>query len=68
MKNGAVVLDEPLDLPDGTPLTVLPNDADDLDDEARAELHAALDEAEEDIRAGRVATEDEVWATVRAIK
>lgn len=69
VENGRVVLDEPMDLPDGTPLNIVPmNDGDDLDDEERAELHAALGEAEEDIAAGRVVTEDEVWATSRAIK
>jgi predicted transcriptional regulator len=41
--------------------------ADELDDEERAALHQALDEAEADIDAGRVATEEEVWATLRAI-
>jgi predicted transcriptional regulator len=39
-----------------------------LDDGERAELHAALDEAEEDAAAGRVVTEAEVWATLRAMK
>ncbi len=68
-ENGRVVLDEPLNVPDGTPLNVEPvNAEDDLDDEERAELHAALDEAEEDAAAGRVVTEDEVWARLRAIK
>jgi uridine phosphorylase len=69
VENGRIVVDDPTDLSDGTELYVAPvNDADDLDDEERAELHAALDEAEEDIVAGRVVTEDEVWATLRAIK
>lgn len=69
VENGRVVLDEPMDLPDGTPLNIVPmNDGDDLGDDERAELHAALDEAEEDIAASRVVTEDEVLATVRAIK
>ena len=40
---------------------------DDLDEVERAELHAALDEAESDIAAGRVVTEDEVWARLHAI-
>jgi hypothetical protein len=68
-ENGRVVLDEPLNVPDGTPLNIVPvNDGDDLDDEERAELHAALDEAEDDVAAGRVVTEDEVWARLRAIR
>jgi hypothetical protein len=69
VENGRVVLDDPMDLPDGTLLKIVPmDDGDDLDDEARAELHAALDEAEEDILAGRVVTEEEVWATLRPMK
>src|SRR5262245_61733754 len=40
---------------------------DDFDDEERAELHAALDEAEADFAAGRVVTEDEAWARLPAI-
>ena len=68
-ENGRVVLDEPLNVPDGTPLNIVPvDDGDDLDDAERAELHAALDEAEDDVAAGRVVTEDEVWARLRAIK
>ena len=43
-------------------------DLDELDDEERAELHAAPDEAEEDAAAGRVVSEDEVSARLRAIK
>jgi hypothetical protein len=69
IENGRVVLDEPMDLPDGTVVHLVPqNDGDDLDDGERAELHAALDEAEEDVAAGRVVTEDEVWTTLRAMK
>lgn len=68
-ENGRVVLDEPLNVPDGTPLNIVPvNDGDDLDDAERAELHAALDEAEDDVAAGRVVTVDEVWARLRDIK
>jgi predicted transcriptional regulator len=35
--------------------------------EERKALHAALDEAEADLEAGRVVSEEEVWATLRAI-
>jgi hypothetical protein len=41
---------------------------DDLDEAERAELHAALDEAEQDVAAGRIFTEDEVWARLRFVK
>ena len=43
VENGRVVLDEPMDLPDGTVLSIVPvNDADDLDAEERAELHREI--------------------------
>lgn len=43
VENGRVVLDEPMDLPDGTVLSIVPvNDADDLDDEERAELNREI--------------------------
>jgi predicted transcriptional regulator len=67
VKNGRLVLDEPTDLPEGSvvPLAIA-HEWDDLDDEQRAALHESLDEAEADVDAGRVVTEAEVWAAVRA--
>jgi hypothetical protein len=58
IKNGAVVLDEPLDLPDGTPVTVnVSNDVDafsEMGPEERTEFLQALDEAIEDEENGRM--------------
>jgi hypothetical protein len=58
IENGAVVLDEPLDLPDGTPVLVnVSNDVDasaDMDAEERAELEAAIEEGYEDFEKGDV--------------
>jgi hypothetical protein len=58
IKNGAVVLDEPLDLPDGTPVTVnVSNDVDafaGMDPEERAELEAAIEEGYADFEKGDV--------------
>ena len=55
-ENGAVVLDEPLNVPDGTPLTVnVSNDVDafaGMDPEERAELEAAIEEGYEDFEKG----------------
>ena len=74
VEQGRLKLDEPTNLPEGeivelVPLDeVLANGGDCLDDEEREALHAALDEAEADIAAGRVVSEDEVWARLRAIK
>lgn len=54
IENGAVVLDEPLDLPDGTPVIVnVSNDATaDMDPEERARLEAAIEEGYEDFERG----------------
>ena len=68
VRNGRLVLDEPTDLPEGTELYLMPIDdeGDDLDEEERAALHQALDEAEADIDAGRAVSEEEMWAKLRA--
>jgi hypothetical protein len=68
VENGRLVLDEPTDLPEGTvvPLEIT-HDWDELDDEERAALHASIEEAERELDAGQVATEEELWAKLRAI-
>jgi hypothetical protein len=64
VKNGHVVLDEPLDLPEGTELEVgslqVVDSGDDLDDEEREQLHQALDQAIESVQAGRTVDGDQV--------
>jgi hypothetical protein len=46
VRRGRLVMDEPTDFPEGTTLELVAvGGADDLDDESRAELHAALDDA-----------------------
>ena len=68
VRNGRIVVDQPTDLPDGTELYLLPiQDGDELDDEERAALHAAIDEAENELDAGQVVSEEELWARLRAI-
>jgi hypothetical protein len=54
VRAGRLVLDEPVDLPEGTVVDLVPADqGDDLDDEDRARLHAALDRSHADFLAGR---------------
>jgi len=57
VKNGRVVLDEPLELPEDTELEVgslhVVDTGDDFDDEERERLHRALDAAIESVQAGR---------------
>jgi hypothetical protein len=68
VKNGRIVVDEPTDLPEGTELYVLPiRDGDELDDEERAALHAAIEEGEQELDAGQAVSEEELWARLRAI-
>ena len=46
MRDGRLILDEPVDLPDGTEVDLVPLDpGDELDDEDRARLHRALERA-----------------------
>ncbi len=52
VKNGRLVLDEPTDLPEGAEVE-LEAVADELDEDDRERLHAALDEADDELRAGK---------------
>ena len=67
VKNGRIVVDEPTDLPEGTMLDLVVADpGDDLDDDERAELHAALDEGLTELRAGGGVDSSEVIGRLRA--
>lgn len=51
--NGRIILDEPCDLPDGTVVDLaVVDEGDDLDDEERQQLNAALDRAWKSLRSG----------------
>jgi hypothetical protein len=65
VRGGRIVMDEPTDLPDGE-VRVAVIDGDDLDDTERAELHAALAEAEAEFGAGQGVSEEKFWASFRA--
>jgi predicted transcriptional regulator len=54
----------PTDLPKDVVLLV-PVDADELDDDDRAALHRAIERGLEDVEAGRVIGEDELWEMLR---
>ena len=54
VKDGHLVLHEPVDLPEGTVVDLMPVDeGDDLDDDDRARLHAALARSQKDFLAGK---------------
>ena len=68
VENGRVVLDEPMDFPDGTVLRVVAvADGDDLDDAERAELHEAIREGLEDMKACRTYAAADVIAELRSL-
>ncbi len=63
--NGRLVVDEPTSLPEGTELNlIIADDWDDLDDEERQRLEAALAEGWASLRAGDRVDADDVLADV----
>lgn len=53
IRDGRLVLDEPVDLPNGTAVELMPVDeGDNLDDSERARLHAALQRSAEQFAQG----------------
>ncbi len=67
IENGRVVVDEGVDLPDGTEVRLaLVDDVDDLDEEDRARLHAALDRSLEEIDRGEGVPASDVIDNLRS--
>lgn len=63
VRNGRLTVDEPTELPEGAEIELVPLDGwDDLDDEDRKRLHAALAASEEDVAQGRVRDARDVLA------
>ena len=66
IENGRIVVDEGVDLPDGTEVTLtLVDDVDELDEEDRARLHAALEQAQDEMDRGEGIPASEVIAKLR---
>ena len=66
VRNGRLVVDEPTELPEGTVLDLVVADSeDDLDEQERAELHAAIDEGLADMRSGGGVEASAVLARLR---
>jgi hypothetical protein len=64
---GRIVVDEPVDLPDGTEVQVeIANDSDGLDDEDRARLHAAIAQSQDEIDRGEGVPAAQLLAGLRA--
>jgi len=66
VKNGRLVLDEPTDLPEGEVVDLVPADVDDMSDEERASLDAALAVSIEQMKHGQLLDADEALAKLRA--
>jgi hypothetical protein len=66
VRDGRLVLDEPIDLPEGTTvLLALADDGDDLGDEDRARLHAALEQSAAQFEDGQGVPASEVLARLQ---
>lgn len=64
--NGRIVVDDPVDLPEGAEVEVyLDISPDEMSSEERAAIEAALDESIADVKAGRLVDADEVLASLR---
>ena len=68
IKGGQLVVDELVDLPEGSEVRVALLDDDEMDEAERAELEAALEESEAELDAGLGVREDELWARLRALR
>ena len=67
VRDGRLVLDEPVDLPDGTKVQLMPVDDDDqLDDADRARLHEALRRSAKQFAEGKGLPADEVLERLRS--
>lgn len=62
------MVDEPVDLPEGSEVRVALVDADEMDDAERAKLEEAIEESEAELEAGLSVSEDELWARLRALR
>ena len=66
VRGGRLVVDEPTDLPEGAEVELIAADSwDDLDEDERQRLHAALASSEDDVRAGRIRSAAEVVTDLR---
>jgi hypothetical protein len=63
---GRLKLDEPYDAPEGTEVDLaVVDDGDDLDDDERGRLHAAIARGHDEVQRGEVIPADEVLAKLR---
>jgi hypothetical protein len=68
VRGGRLVLDEPTNLPEGAEVRVAIVDGDELDDQERAKLDAAIMAAEAELDEGLGLSEEDLWLRLRSIK
>jgi len=69
VRSGRLVLDEPTEFPEGTVLYLtLADQGDDLDEDERAALHAALDTSWASARAGKTRPAKEILHKLKPAK
>jgi hypothetical protein len=67
VRGGRLILDEPIDLPEGSEVElVLAREEDDLDEADRARLHAAVDRARAQVQRGETVGKDDFVARLSA--
>jgi len=66
VESGRIVLDEPMDLPDGTEVEIAVADDDEMTPEERAEIEASIDVGLEQAARGELMPADEVLRRLRS--
>ena len=66
VEGGRIVVDEPVDLPDGTEVEIAVADDDDMTPEERAELEASIDRGLEQAARGEMITAEELMRRLKA--
>lgn len=68
VKGGGIVLDEPLDLPEGTEVEIaVADDDEEMSAEERAEIEAAIDESLQQVARGEGIPAEEVLRRLRSL-
>ena len=68
VRSGRLVLDDATNLPEGAEVHVAIVDGDELDDDGRSDLHAAIEASETELDLGLGLSEQELWTRLRAAR
>jgi hypothetical protein len=67
VERGRIVVDEPIDLPDGTEVEIAVDDEDEMTSEERAELEASVERGREQIARGEGISAEEMLRRLREV-